>query len=436
MRRRFGGLWQNADFMKLWLGESISLFGTQVTTLALPLVAVLILNASPAQMGILNAASFLPFLLFSLPAGVLIDRKPRRPMLILTNLGRAVLLSLVPLLAFWGLLRIEHLTVIAFLVGGLTVIFHLAYQSFLPSLVKLDQLVEGNSKLTASASIAEIGGPGLAGFLIEITSAPFAILLDAFSYAVSALSLGLIRQPEPAPAVAAGKTNLLHEIREGLRIVFGNPYLRAIAGEAATYNVFWTVIETVYFLYVVQELGLRPGVIGLVFMLGSIGGFLGTLMADRLAQRFGVGSSILGAMVLACFAPLLIPLTGSETISTVTLLTAAAFFGGIGVTISNIHVISLRQTITPDRLLGRMNASYRMLVTGTIPVGALLGGILGEQIGLRATLWVGALGIALAWLWVLFSPVSTLRSLPKPAEESTHPVLAERIDDSPLNVSP
>lgn len=416
MRWSFNGLWRNADFMKLWVGESISLFGTQITALALPLVAVLLLEASPAQMGILNAAAFLPFLLFSLPAGVFIDRKSRRPILIFTNLGRAVLLGLVPLLVFWALLRIEYLIMIAFLVGALTVFFQLSYQSVLPSLVEHDQLVEGNSKLIASASIAEIGGPGLAGLLVELISAPFAILLDAFSYAVAALSLVLIRQPEPSPPSTTIKTNLVGEIREGLQVVFGNRYLRAIAGEAATYNVFWMVIETVYLLYAVQKLGMRPSVIGLVFTLGSIGGFFGTLIADRLAQRFGLGLTILGAMVIACFAPFLIPLASGETAGAILLLTAAAFFGGIGVTISNIHVISLRQTITPDRLLGRMNASYRFLITGTVPLGALLGGFLGETIGLRTTLFVGALGLSTAWLWVLFSPVPRLHYLRESTE--------------------
>jgi MFS family permease len=436
MQWRFAGLWRNSDFLKLWIGESISLFGTQITTLALPLVAVLMLKASPTQMGLLNAAAFVPFLLFSLPVGVFIDRKRRRPVLILSNLGRAVLLALVPLLAFWGMLHIEYLIVIAFLVGLFTVFFHLAYQSYLPSLVTRDQLVEGNSKLTASQSIAEIGGPGLAGLLIEFLSAPFAILLDAFTYAVSALTLGLIRRPEPAPSPPTTKINLVHEVSEGLRVVFGNQYLRAIAGEAASYNVFWNVIEAVYILYAVQRLGLRPGVIGLVFTLGSTGAFLGALMANKLASRFGVGPTLLGAMALACLVPLLIPLASGQTIGAVALLTTAAFLGGIGVAISNIHAVSLRQAITPNRLLGRMTASYRFLIYGTIPLGALLGGFLGEKIGLRPTLLVGALGISVAWLWVLFSPVRTLRQIPASPEATSLQSPAERVGDAQASISP
>jgi MFS family permease len=367
-------------------------------------------------MGILNAAGFAPFLLLTLPAGVLVDRQRRRPILIASDIGRAVLLGLIPLLAFLSLLRIEYMIAISFLVGVLTVFFHLAYQSYLPALVERDQLVEGNSKLIASDSVAQIGGPGLAGLLVELVTAPFTILVDALSYAVSAISLGLIRTTEPAPRHVEGRS-VWNEIGEGLRVVFGNSYLRAIAAEAATYNLFWNVLEAVYVLYAVRELGMRPGIIGLIFMVGSVGSLLGAVLADRIARRFGVGSTILGAMALGCIAPILIPLASGQTVGAAALLAAALFFGGIGVAISNVHVVSLRQTITPDRLLGRMNASYRSLVYGAIPLGALVGGFLGEQIGLRPTLLVGALGMSVAWVWVLFSPIRTLRRMPAAADE-------------------
>jgi MFS family permease len=421
MQRRFGGLWRNADFLKLWTGETISLFGTQITTLALPLTAVLVLSATPVQIGILNAASFAPFLLFSLPAGVFVDRKRRRPILIISNLGRGLLLGLIPLLALLGVLRIEHLIPIAFLVGVLTVFFHLAYHSFLPTLVARDQLVEGNSKLTASESIAEIGGPGLAGLLIQLGSAPFAIFLDAISYLISALSLSLIRAAEPEPERPASRSSMLQEIGEGLRVVFGNRYLRAIAGEAATYNLFWSVIEAVLLIYATRNLALSAGAIGLIFTVGSIGGLLGAFIAEPAARRFGVGLTILTAMAISCVVMLLIPFAPGPGLGSAVLLALVMFITGLGAIVSNVNVISLRQTVTPERLLGRMNASYRFLNYGAIPIGALLGGFLGERIGLQMTLLVGALGISTAWLWVLFSPVRSMRTLPAPAEAAVVP---------------
>jgi len=410
MRKKLSkGLWRNRDFKMLWAGETISLFGSHVTFLALPLMAVLVLDATPTQMGYLGAAHYLPFLLVTLFAGVWVDRHRRRPILIVSNLGRALLIGLIPLLAFSGKLTMGHLYVVVFLVGILTVFFDLAYNAYVPALVSRPHLIEANSKLQASESAAELGGPGLAGILVELVNAPFALLLDALSFLASAASLILIRGPEPNP-VTPPRLSLIDEIKEGLRITFDNAYLRPIVAEAATFNLFWTVIETVFVIFATRELDMGPGLLGIIISAGSLGALSGALIAQPAAARWGIGPTILGAMVAACSAFLLVPITPRGLIVPALLL--VYFVVGLGSAVSNIHVISLRQTLTPDHLLGRMTAGYRMVIFGAFPVGALLGGFLGEQIGTSATLTVGALGLLMSLSWVIFSPVRMLRQLP------------------------
>jgi MFS family permease len=413
-RRRAGRLWSNADFLKLWGGETISQFGTQVTTLAMPLTAILVLHAGPGQIGLLNAASYLPFLIVTLFAGVWVDRHRRRPILVASNAGRALILVAVPLLGFTHLLRIEHLYLAVLLVGLLTVLFELAYQSYLPSLVDRAALIEGNSKLQVSASAAQVGGPGLGGLLIQFVTAPVALLADAASYLVSVLSLLTIRCDEPAPEVAAAgpRQHVWREIREGLRFTFGNRYLRAFALEAATYNMSYLIMETVFLLYAIHALRLSPGAVGLILSAGAAGSLAGSLLPQRLADRFGVGRVIVWSVVIATAVPVLVPLAAGSRPMVIAVLVASFFFGGAGSIITSIHVVSLRQTITPDRLLGRMNASYRFVTWGIVPVGALAGGFLGNAIGLRPTLFVAAAGLFGSSLFIVFSPVRGLRGVP------------------------
>ena len=409
---RLGGLWQNPDFLKLWGGHTVSYLGSQVTLLALPLTAVLLLNATPVQMGILNAAEFAPFLVVTLFAGVWIDHHRRRPILIAADIGRALLLGLIPLLALMGWLRIQYLIAITFLVGTLSVFFQLTYASYLPSLVRRDQLAEGNGKLTASESIAEIGGPGLAGLLVQAVSAPFAIVVDALSFLVSVLSLTLINADEPPRPYADKRRGMRREIADGLRVTFGNRYLRAFAGEAATYNLFWQMMQAVLVLYVIRELRVGPSVLGAILAVGSVGALAGALLTGRLARRFGIGPTIIGSAAVSGVAPLLIPLAGGSQLTVVGALALAFFAKGVTDTTCNVQTITVRQAVTPDALLGRMNASYRTITWGLVPIGALLGGFLGQWIGLRPTLLVAALGLTLGWLWVLCSPVARLRDLP------------------------
>lgn len=411
MRLRFAGLWRQTDFVKLWAGQTISLIGSQITFLALPLTAILILDATPAQMGFLTAAEAMPSLLVGLFAGVWVDRHRRRPILIAADLGRAALLIVIPMAAILGVLRIEYLYIVVFLMGTLGLFFNVAHRSFLPSLVEREQLVEGNSKLEMSSSVAEIVGPGLAGGLVQLVTAPVAIAVDAISFLISALCLGLIRTPEPAPKSSDQRQNVWREVVEGLRLVSGNRLLRAIAGCIGTLGLFNSALEAVFILYVTRELRIGPGLLGLIFAIGSVGFLLGSLLSGWVTRRFGLGSGIIGGLLLVGLSDLLIPLVDGSRVALVimSVLMTAQFFFGLGLTIFNIGQVSLRQAITSDHLQGRMNATMSFIAWGIVPFGGLLGGGLGETIGLRPTLLLAALGEILAVLWLLLSPVRSLR---------------------------
>jgi len=406
---RFTGLWRHPDFLKLWAGESISLIGSQITLLALPLAAVLTLNATAAQTGLLRTAAFAPFLLVGLFAGVWVDRMRRRPILIAADIGRALLLGSIPAAAALDLLYIEQLYLIAFLAGILTVFFDVAYQAFLPSLVRRDQLLEGNSKLEVSNSVAFVAGPGLAGGLVQLLTAAGAIALDAVSYLLSALFLSSIRTPEPVAVATRERRGVRAEIAEGLRVVVGNPLLRGIAGCTSTSNFFGSMVQAVFVLYATRELGLSAGALGLVLGAAGVGALGGALLAGWAARRFGLGRAMIGGILLAEVPWLALPLAGGPPEAATIVLGAAWFLGGLLGPIYNLNQVSLRQSITPHRLQGRMNATMRFLVWGSIPLGALLGGALGEILGVRATIAIGAAGGLLSVFWLLSSPVRLLR---------------------------
>ncbi len=406
-------LWRHRDFMKLWIAQTISVFGTGFTQLALPLIAVTLLGATPAQMGFLGTAEFLPFLLFGLIAGVWVDRWPRRPVLIVGDVGRALALGTIPLAALAGALGMPQLYVVGFLVGVFTVFFDVAYQAYLPALVQRRQLVEGNSRLEASRSIAEVASPGIAGVIIQVFSAPVAIILDALSYLASALFIGRIRQQEGRPD-PSGQRAMLSEVREGLGVVFGSRLLRSIAACTGTSNFFGNVMGALLILFAVRELGLTAARLGVIFTLSNVGALAGALVAGRLGKRLGVGSTIILAAL--GFGLGYVPLLFATPQTAVPLLIAGGLVAGFFNPIYNITQVSLRQAITPQRLQGRMNATMRFVVWGTIPLGSLTGGVLGELIGLLPAIAIGVAGRLLAVLWVLFSPVRSLRRMPEPAE--------------------
>ena len=408
-------LWRHSDFLKLWTGETISLFGSQITTLALPLTAVLLLDVTPEEMGLLTALGFAPFLVVTLFAGVWLDRRRKRRVMIGANFGRAALLLLVPLLAAAGELRFGHLAVIGLLMGALNILFELAYQSYLPALLDRDQLQDGNSKLFATASVAEIGGPGVAGALIELLSAPFALVVDAATFLFAGVSAVLIRQHEPDPAPPARRESVWTQIRGGLRLTLGNVYLRAFVGEAATYNFFNQAMLTLFVLYATETLGLTPGTLGLIFAVGSVGSLLGSVVTVRVARRFGIGRTMATGAAISSIVPVLIPLAGGVLL--LPMLLFAFFITYFGIALTNVHTFSIRQALVPDHLRARMNASYRFVSWGVIPIASFFSGQLAGAIGVRSTLLVAAIGLMSAALWLLQPRLLALRAIPPMIEE-------------------
>lgn len=406
-------LWRHREFLKLWTAQTISVLGDNFTRLALPIIAAITLQATPGQMGLLTAIETAPFLLLGLFAGVWVDRMRRRPILIAGDVARGIVLLSIPAAAAAGSLGMRHIYIVGALVGVFTVFFDISYQSYLPALVGRSRLVEGNSKLEATRSIAQLAGPGIAGAVIQVLTAPIAIILDAVSFFVSALFLGTIRLPEHPPDPSERRP-MLHEVREGLGMVFGNPYLRSIAGATGTSNLFTSSLFALYILFATRDLGLTAAAIGLIFSIGNVGGLIGALTAGRLAARFGVGPVIIGSIAVGGVGFILVGLATPSTAYPFLILAGAlGIFGGL---VYNINQVSLRQAITPLRLQGRMNATMRFLVWGTMPLGGLLGGALGETLGLRGAILVSAAGGALAFLWVLLSPVRGLAAIPDHAD--------------------
>ena len=407
------------DFAKLWTAQTISQFGTQVSLLAIPLVALVILKISPFEFGLLGAVEFLPFILFALPAGAWVDRLRRRPVLIAGDLGRAASLASIPIAYQLGVLSLSQLYVVGFINGTLTVFFDVAYQSYLPSLVDRDQIADGNSKLEVSRSVAQIAGPGFGGFVISAVTAPVAIAADALSFVVSALFVLGIRKHEPAPdrnlrELGRARAGMRREVVEGLRYVTGHPYLRSIAASTGWSNLFGTMVFVALFPYMVRVLHLDAGAIGLVFGLGNVGALVGALVCSRLAGTLGLGRTIIGSMFT--FGPGLLLVAVAPQEAPAPFLVASGLVCFASAMVYNINQVSFRQAITPERMQGRMNATMRFIVWGTIPVGQILGGALGTLVGLHETIWIGAIGATFAFLPLLVGPLRSLQVMPAPAE--------------------
>lgn len=409
-------LFRHRDFMRLWSAESVSQLGSQVSLLALPLVAISVLHATTFQVGALTAVEFSPFVLFGLPAGAIVDRLPRRPILIWCDVGRAVALASVPIASAFGVLSYAQLVAVVFVTGSLTVFFDVSYQSILPALVDRNELTDGNAKLEISRSGAQTAGPGIGGLLVQWVGAASAITADALSFVASAMLIrGIRAQEPPAAPLDEDKTRLRalgSEIREGLRYVLGHPVLRMIAGSTATSNFFASMSAAVYLLYTVRERHYSAGLIGLVYTLGNIGVLVGAVSAARVTRALKLGPTIMLGMLVSSLAMLVIGL--APTRHTIVYFVIAWLFWGLGGTVYNIDQVSLRQAITPPRMLGRMNASMRFMVWGTMPFGSLAGAALGTAIGLRPTLLVAGIGGMAAVLWVLAGPVLALKEVPGP----------------------
>ena len=417
-------LLRHPDFLKLWTAETISVFGSAITQLALPLIAATTLSVTPFEFGLLTTIEFLPFILFSLPAGVWVDRLRRRPILIAGDLGRAVAIASIPVAFYFDALTIWQLYIVGFVNGILTVFFDVAYQSYLPSVVERDQLVDGNSKLEITRSASQILGPGMAGILIGLFRAPFAMILDSLSYLASALFLGWIRRPEPPvephDEVAQGpKPSMRQEIGVGLRYVTGHPWLRNIAATTGTSNFFGNVMGSILILYLTVDRGLGPAAIGFAFSVGSVGVLLAALVTNAITKRVGVGRMLVAMAIGFSLSGLPVAFFPDSLIWFGVAL--SGFLGGFCGVGWNINQVSLRQAITAPRMQGKMNATMRFIVWGTMPIGAIIGGALGNVIGLHATIIVGAIGGLIAFIPVTLSSVRHLVTMPEPVDDEAQP---------------
>ena len=467
-------LFHHPNYARLWTAATVSLFGTQVSQIAIPFIAAVVLNASAGQVGLLTTIEFLPFLLFTLPAGVWVDRFPKKRILVIGDLGRAVMLLSIPIAYALGGLTIWQLYVVGFVNGVMTVFFDVADQSYLPTILERTELVEGNAKLQISQSSAQILGQPVGGGLVALVSAPAAVLVDAVSYLGSAglilsirekakVAAAAIRGSSPTAAVPArdvdevvpgspagtsidvevgaertrldpaaqadieqahvgagaldGPDGMRQQIADGLRYILQHEYLANIAATTATSNLASNIAFAIFPVYVYKVLLLTPAAVGTMGGLGGAGVLLGALVANRIQARLGIGRTIIVAA--ATFGPisLLMPLATPE--QAFWLLSASLFLGSVNNVVYNVAQVSLRQAITPEHFLGRMNATMRFLVWGTIPIGSLIGAGLSEVIGVRATVWVGSLLALFTFLPVFFSPVRHIRTIPSEPPEAS-----------------
>jgi MFS family permease len=408
------GLWRNADFVKLWLAMNVSLAGTQLASLAYPLTAVLVLQASSAEMGWLRATGTAASFVVGPFAGVVIDRVRRRPVIILADLGLALLAASIPAAFFLGTLGMRHMYVVQFLAGALFIFSEVALMAYLPALVRREQLVRANSQMQASSAAVSIAGPGLAGLLVQALSAPVVVLFDTVSFLLSAVCTALIRAPEPTPGATEPqpRRGVWAEIGEGLRFVYGHAVLRPLAEAIALHFLFVNVIYTLLVLYAVRELGIGPAPLGIVFASLGPGFLVGALVAPRAARRFSPGRVMTYAPLLTVAGLSLVPLARGSQATSVAMLSAAHFLTACGIQLHGINLVSLRQSVTPHRLQGRMNASFRYVNLLGACLGSLAAGALAERVGLRVTMTIGVCGLLLPFLRLFFSPVRHLREVP------------------------
>ena len=405
-------LWRHADFLKLWTGQTVSELGSVVTRTAVPLVALLVLGAGPTEMALLVVAGSLAVLLVGLFAGAWVDRLPRRPLLIASDALRAVLLLSIPVAYAAGALRMEQLYLVTFLEGCLGVLFSAAYPAYVPSLIGVDRVVEGNSKLATSSSLAEIGGPGLAGALVQFFSAPFAILVDAVSFAVSAISLILIRTPEPPRPPRTTTTAIRHEIVEGLALVRHHPVLFPIVMRSVVAHVAGSFYGVLYTIYLIDELHLPPLILGVVVSAGGVGSLVGSLFASRVIRALGLGPALIWTAAGASALGILTPLAGGPILLATIMVLIPQLFGDGLQTIEGVAELSIIQGLSPDRVLGRVNATLEVFSHGiAYPIGALTAAAVAGVIGVRGGIFIGWAGMAVSILFLVLSPLPRLRTI-------------------------
>jgi len=399
---------RDPDFLKFWIGQSISVFGSQFSPIAIGAIAFFALGATGFQFGLLAFMNTIPFLTVGLLAGVYVDRHRRRRIMILADLGRSLTLLSIPVSALLYMLSLNLLYIVTLVAGILTVFFEITYQSYIPSLVEKKKIVEANSKLEATRATAQFAGPSVAGYAVPLLTAPIAVLGDTLGYLTSSLSLFAIQRPDPLPEVS--QNSVWHDIREGLVVVFGDRRLRAIAATTATLNLFGSAAQAMFQPYFYGELQMTVPQFGAAFGIGSLGGVLGALIATRVARRLGVGRSIILGAILSSFVYLLVYFaTPSDAFVTVA---SVNFVSSVGVLIYNITQVSYRQALVPRDVQGRMNATMRTIVWGVIPLGSLMGGVFSVIIGVHQTVGLMLLLSSLGFLWAASSPVRRVREFP------------------------
>jgi predicted MFS family arabinose efflux permease len=394
---------RDPDFLRLWTGQAISQVGSSITSIGLPLAAVLLLHASPFAMGVLGGVSAGGVLLFGLFAGAWADRVRRKPLLIAADIARAIVVGSVPLAAYFGRLTLTHLCVVAAAGAMLSVLFDVSYEAYVPTLVPDEDLGAANSKLALTQSFSEVVGPGLTGVLVQLLTAPIAILFDAVSYVCSAISLMLIRRPEPPPHPREAEADMKREILEGLRATWRDPVLRALGARAAIGAFFMGGAGSLYFLFALRELGLGAATIGVIVSIGGASNLAGAAIAERVTRRFGTGPTLIGSSLLTGLAFLLVPLAQGPVLLTV------AQLGDLAWPVYNITELTLRQRLVPNHLLGRVNSAMHLLFRGIFPLGAFAGGALAQAAGVRTAVAVGAAGFLLSTLTLTGAPLRRLR---------------------------
>ncbi len=417
MRSRFSGLWRNPDFLRLWTGQTVSVFGSLITRTALPFTAILYLHATALEVAVLAASDVIAGILVGLIAGVWVDRLHRRPIMIATDLGRALLIVSIPIAAVFGALRMEQLYVVAFAAGVLTMFFDVAYQSYLPSIVEQDELLEGNSKLTASASVAEFGAFSASGFLVQWITGPGAMLIDAISFLFSAFFVRAIEKPEPPPPAPEARQSVTAEVMEGVHAIGADRVLRAIAASWIALSLASGFFRTVILLFASRQLGFSPGVLGVIFGIGGATSFFGALAAAPAARRFGVGGAMVAGMVMGSVGVLVMAGAREASLFAAVLLIAQQVISDPGWTIYEINQMSLRQAIVPARLLGRVNSAIRFGGLVAMLAGTIVAGAVATAVDARSAVVVGACITLLGALFLIMSPVRKLRVAPTPVSD-------------------
>ena len=403
-------LYRDGDFLRLWGGQTISEVGSRISREGLPLVAVLILGASPTEVGLIAAAGSVAVLTGGLVAGVWVDRLPRRPILVGADLGRALVLASVPLAAIGGALALPQLYLVAFATAFLGAFFDVAYGAYLPSLVGIERVVEGNAKLAQSSAIAEIAGPSLGGTLVSLVTAPLAIAFDALSFVVSAVSIGSIRRTEMASPPAVLRPGLLAEARAGLEIVWRDPSLRALAGAGTLRRFAGAFYSSLYVIYAIRKIGTGPALLGIIISLGGVGALIGGTLAAPATGRFGIGRTVAIGFLLSALVAFLSPFASAVPLALgVLFLAVPQLLGDAASTVGLVGAASLRQRLAPPGTLGRVTATNHVLQEGVGPLGAVVGGVLAERIGIPAALFLSALGALVAALWLARSPLRRIR---------------------------